>query len=205
MIENNYSVDSTLEVKPSGNTFIEPGIRENLELIKVSYGLTPNNSEFLSFYFTNENGDKFSHTEWPVRLIKPFDSMSDQEKQSYLNAIDSQKRKVGQIVTAFIPREKYSFVANTFKEFAENIIRILDERSKDAKVRAKIVYNNKNFTTFPNSWKYTFIEPMSVNKEDSKIRLLNIDKVTRTVPDLESIPEQEVETAKPVEKEDLPF
>lgn len=204
---NNYSVSTDLEVRSNFSSYIEAGIKENLKLVDVAYGVSPKGREFLSFYVEDEHGDKMSHTEWQVGLSKPFDAMSDQEKQAYLSSVDTQKRRVGQIVTTFIPREKYSFVANTFKEFAENIIRILDQRDKDQLFRAKIVYGNKNWTTFPNYWKYTFIESMSVPKEESKIRILNIDNMVKKAPDVESNPIEDagIPDTKETSNTDLPF
>jgi hypothetical protein len=184
-----YSVDKNLEVKTNSRSFITTGIHENIRLVNVAYGTTPRGVEFLSFYFEDERGDTLSQTEFPVSLRKPLDSMSEQEKEMYLGSIDTQKRRVGQIVTTFVSKEKYSFVANTFKEFAENIIRILNDRDKSILARVKVVYNKKNYTTLPSYWKFPFIEPMTVSKEDSKIRILNIDNMVKKEADLESIPE----------------
>lgn len=209
---NNYSVDTTLEVRSNAKSFIAPGIRENVKLESVTLGTTPNKGiEFLSFTFSDEKGDTLVHTEYPVTLRKPLEAMSDEEKKSYAMSLDTQKRRIGQIVTTFVPKEKYSFVANTFKEFAENVIKSLEGRDPDKLVRIKVVLNKKNYTTLPNYWKHTFIEDMNVSRKDSNIKVLtNIDKFVASTPDVESIPNTQDEENIPDIPEspspnDLPF
>lgn len=205
---SNYSVNTDLQVRTNAKSFVPPGITEKLNLVKTIYGVSPKGFEYISFNFEDEFGDTFSHSEYQPTMSKPFEAMNDQEKQSYLSAVDTQKRRIGQIVTTFVPREKYSFVANTFKEFAENIIRILDERDKSILCRGKIVLNKKNWTTFPSYWKYTFIESMAIPKEESKIRILNIDNIVKKEADIESIPDEGIdipEVEDQPKKSDLPF
>jgi hypothetical protein len=198
---NLYSVTSNLEVTGNATSYISPGIHENIKMVNVEYDTTDKGNEYVAFYFEDERGDKLSHTEWPVKPTKPLDAMSDEEKKTFLALIDNQKRRVGQIVTCFVPKESYTFNADSFKQFAENIIKILGTSFKTKTVRVKIVYNNKNYTTLPNYWRYTFIEPMSVSTAESRIRLLNIDKIERTEPDIVSSP-----SAVPsVSTDDLPF
>jgi hypothetical protein len=84
-MENNtsvYSVDTSLEVRSANSrSFIRPGIQENVKLDSVTYGTTPRGIEYLSFNFSDEHGDTVYRSEYPVRLRKPLDQMSDQEKE----------------------------------------------------------------------------------------------------------------------------
>lgn len=208
-----YTVQKNLEVKQNRTSYIEAGIRENLSLVEVTYGVSPNGNEFIAFTFEDVNGDKFTPTEYAVRLSKAFEQMSEQEQANFLKSVDSQKRRIGQIVTTFVSPEQYAFVANNFKEFAENIIRILNNRDKSLKCRVKIVYNDRNFTALPRYWAYTFIEPMTVAKENSKIRILNIDKIVKDAPDVVSnghtaeveVPDVDPTTTRSESPNDLPF
>ena len=202
-----YSVDKNLEVVLNTAKFIGPGIQENVYLKEIKHGNTDKGNEFLAFYFEDAAGFKLSHTEWPVNAMKPLEEMTEVEATNYLTKKDNQKRRIGQIVCTFIPKDNYNFVvpSNTFKEYAENIIRLLEGKTEDIPIRVKVVYNNKNFTTLPNYWKYTFIEQMSIPSEKSSIKPLNIDKFVRTTPDLISNGIDSLSPIKEVSKEDLPF
>lgn len=204
---NFYSVTKDLEINSSINstTYIDAGIHENIQLVDVVYGTTDNNNEFLAFYFENEHGDKLSHTEWPAVPIKPFDAMNSEERVAFLEKIDNQKRRIGQIVTTFISREQYDFEVNSFKEYAENIIRLLKSSLRTKPVRVKVIYNKKNFTSLPNYWKYVFIEPMTVAKEDSKIRILSIDKMVKDRPNIKSEPILDLIEKEDTKVDDIPF
>ncbi len=185
---NFYSVSKDLEISSSStSTYVNPGIHENVLLVDVQYSTTEKGNEFLAFYFEDANGDKLSHTEWPVTPVKPFETMSSEEKEKFLTKLDNQKRRIGQIVTTFIPREQYNFEVNSFKEYAENIVKLLQNSLKTVPVRVKVVLNNKDFTTLPNYWKYIFIEPMTIPSDKSKIRIFSsIDKLVKDRPNIVS-------------------
>jgi hypothetical protein len=202
-----YSVSKDVKTATSEATFIPPGIQENLTMTKVEYGTTEKNNEFLAFYFKNEFGDTLSHTEWPFRLTRPFESMSPEEKEKVLSIIESQKSRIKQIVETFIPRGTYIVEADSFKEFAEKTIELLGDSYKDEKVRVKVVLDYRNYTSLPNNPRYTFIEKMDVPKDQSKIRLLQNDKLVRTLPDKEDKIENplEVSQTKSETSTDLPF
>lgn len=206
---NFYSVTKELEINSNLNstTYIDAGIHENLLLVDVVYDTSDKGNEFLAFYFENASGDKLSHTEWPVNPIKPFDTMTSEEREAFLEKIDNQKRRIGQIVTTFVSRDKYEFQVNSFKEYAENIINILKGSLRTVPVRVKVVYNKKNFTTLPNYWKYIFIEPMTIAKENSKIRILSIDNMVKAKPNVKSEPIFDSVTDKVEDKQmdEIPF
>jgi hypothetical protein len=165
----NYRVTKDLESEGRSDSFMDVGIHENVELTKVEYGKTDNGNEFLAFYFVNPANETLSHTEWKPRA-------KDAEKLE--SAVINQMKRVKQIVTKFVPQERFEFNASSFKEFADNVIRILGNDYKGKKVRIKVVYSGK-YTSLPNYSKFQFIESMDVPKEKSKIKMLSIDKVTR--------------------------
>jgi hypothetical protein len=174
-IKNLYSVSKDIQVVSNMPSFIPPGIHENIRLIDVKYEMSDKGNWYLAFYFENEQGDKLSHTEFPVNPIKAFEELTQEEKISFFLKVENQRKRIGQIVTAFIPKEQYDFESDSFEDFAKNIIKLLTPSLNVVKVRVKVIYNNKNFTTLPNYWKHQFIENMSVPSEKSKIKILNID------------------------------
>lgn len=170
-----YDIDKTIIKK---NTFVPTGIHENLELTEVVYKPTET-SEFLAFYFVDENGNTLSHTEWPTKKSKAITEMNDDEKDQYFSFVRRQRELVHQILAAILETDEFPLRGNTFKEFAESAIQALANKSKGKKVRAKVVYDYRGFTSLANNPSYRFIEPMSVSKENSEIELLESDNLTR--------------------------
>jgi hypothetical protein len=172
-----YNIDENVKTGTDTSTWIPVGIHENLELVDVVYGTTKNNKEFLAFYAENEQGDKVSNTEWPANFSKPIEQMTDQEKEAALAVLENQKAKVKQIVEIYKPN--FNITASTFKEFAEKTIEFLGVSYKGVKIRLKVVFDRRGYTTFAQKGRYPFIEPMTISKEDSKIRILQSDKMIR--------------------------
>jgi hypothetical protein len=171
-------------------TFMEPGIHENVELTEVKYGISEKGNEYLAFYFKNDNNEQLSHTEW-----KPSDS--EQER------IVNQMRRVKHIVTKFVPESEYVFNANSFKEFAENTIRILGNKNKGKKIRIKVTYSNTGFTDLPNY--VPFIESMDIPKEKSQLKISSIDKVTKDISTSTTATNSKNPFVTETKTSDLPF
>lgn len=170
-----YDINTTV-IKTK--TYLEPGIHENLEMTEVKYETTEN-SEFLAFYFKDADGNKHvSHTEWPKKTSTSIDKMNDEEKALFIGLINRQKKLVHQIVSAILEKE-VPLTGNSFKEFALNTVKVLKGNFEGKKVRAKIVYDYRGYTSLANNPDFRFIEPMSVLKEKSEISILDNDRMTR--------------------------
>lgn len=174
-----YNLDNTLDTGSRKNTYVEAGIHENLELTEIVYKPTEK-SEFLAFYFEDENGDKLSHTEWPKTMNKPIEQMTDEEKEKILYLVKQQRQRIKQIVEAIIGKGNLNLQANSFKEMGEAIVNLTKDFFKKTKVRAKVVYDYRDYTSLSNNPEYTFIESMDIAKEDTAIRILNNDKLKRS-------------------------
>lgn len=201
-MQNLYNVDKSTVTATDNSTFIDAGIHEDIVMVDVRYATTVNGNEFLAFYFENKQGDKLSHTEWPVKLSRPLEAMSQEEKDKYLGIIESQKSRIKQIVEVFYSEEElekrpYEIEANSFKEFAEKTITFLGKVYEDKPVRVKVLYDYKGYTALPNRSRFTFIEPMSVSKEDSKIRILSGDVIERPKKDKDQLEDNPVESSAP--------
>lgn len=182
---NSIIEEPTIDSKEK-KTYIKPGIQENLFLIDIKYDKTEKGNEFLAFYFKDKFGDELSHTEWPPRADKPIESMNEKEREDLIKKVENQKKRIKQIVKTYLPNETFDFRANSFEEFAKLIISLLKGKVENVPVRVKVVLSDDNFTTLPKYSKYTFIEPMTITTEQSRMRLLNIDKVERVVPNIKS-------------------
>lgn len=178
----NYNVtQSTPHEEPTSN-FMDAGIQENVAITRIEYNKTEK-SEFLAFYFENENGDKGSHTEW----IPKADSVEELNEKT-MNQIS----RIKQIARCFIPADQFVFQANTFEEFAKKVIAILLPKVTGIKLRVKFVYpkQSSRYTGLPTYWKYRFIERMDNNgyigeaSENSKIKIMSIDTIKRNSPEV---------------------
>jgi len=174
-----YNMDPSVTADLQASTYIQPGIVENIELVKVVYQTTET-SEFLAFYFEDDQNDKLSHTEWPMKFKRPLDQMSSEEQEKALGLIKRQKRLIAQIVEAILGKGAAdSIKANNFQEYAEAVVKLLTGKFEGIKLRAKVVYDYRGFTSLANNPRYRFIEPMTITKEKSAIRILANDRLTR--------------------------
>ena len=212
-----YNVTADLQKKDTKNLYMLPGIHENSELTSVEYQKNESGSEFIAFYFENPYKEKLSHTEWKVFPRKNIDTLNEKEKTLYARLINEQIARINKIVTTFISEEKFRGVeANSFEEFCKKTIQTLGDSYKGVKVRIKVVYDKRNFTALPSYTNYEWIEPMSVSKEESKIKILAKDKLVKALPSKlegadEKVNEIEIQTNKeqelaiPKNEDDLPF
>jgi hypothetical protein len=206
-VQGLYNIDPSMTDQKSAS-YVEAGIRTNLEMKKVVYQTTEK-SEFLAFYFENENGDKLSHTEWPTKLSRPIEYMSDEEKERAIGLIKRQASLVAQIVESILGKGTFSNIkADSFKDLAEQAVKVLGNKFIGIKLRAKVVYDYRGFTSLANNPKFTFIEPMTISDADTKIRILDNDKIVRPPQKSEEKHvENPLETSStaPAGKGDLPF
>lgn len=202
-----YSVTADIQKKDISNRYMGVGIHENSELTSIEYKKTDKGSEFIAFYFENELKEKLSHTEWRVMPTKDINTMSEKESKTYFSLVTGQIRRLNAIATTFISEEAFRAVkGNTFEEFCTNVIKAIGESYKGVKVRIKVVYDKRNFTALPSYTNYEWIELMTVSKEDSKIKILAKDKMTKSAPKTlagadEKANEIEIEAATPTTTE----
>lgn len=169
-----YSKERAQQIAKNDIKYIPAGIQENVALKSARVTTSPNGNLFLEITF-EKDGATLTQTEWkPTK----FGNMSDEDLQK---KEDTQFSRMMQILLCFYKDEELIFNASTFEGWAEEVANYLNRADKSKLLRVKVVYNNKNYTTLPTYAKYTFIEPMSISKEDSSITELGIDKFTRSV------------------------
>jgi hypothetical protein len=216
-----YNVTADLQKKDISNRYMGVGIHENSELTSIEYKKTDKGSEFIAFYFENELKEKLSHTEWRVQPTKNIETMSEKDAKIYLSLVTSQIRRINAIATTYVSEDTFRKVkGNTFEEFCLNVIACIGETYKGVKVRIKVVYDKRNFTALPSYTNYEWIEPMTVSRENSKIKVLAKDKMVKSTPtnlkgadekvneieiESASIKHSELETTPSTPEDDLPF
>jgi hypothetical protein len=204
-----YKVTEDLQKKNVSNRYMDVGIHENVELVSVEYKETEK-TEFIAFYFEDEEKAKLSHTEWKVRQSVPLTQMEPDVASLHLRLVNDQIRRINSIVTTFIPEENFRKVnADTFADFCKSTIAVLGDAYKGKKVRIKVVYDKRNFTSLPKYTNYTWIESMTIPKEESEIKIFSNDRLTKLMPKKIAGADEDVKNilteSKPVEEEKLPF
>jgi hypothetical protein len=195
-----YNVNKNINSEGSDVAFLDVGIHEDVLMTNVEYKVSSNGNEFMVFTF-EKDGKAVTLTEWRPK---------DDDPSKLEDKTNNQIKRVKHIVTKFIPEEMYEFDATSFKEFCEKTIAMLGDKYKDKKVRVKVIYNYSNYTTLPPY--VPFIETMDVSKEDSKLEVLSIDKMTKDKADSEPAAQtnpfentQESTESSTDKKDDLPF
>lgn len=164
----------------NSTSFIDAGIVEPLELDRIESKTSKNENNFLAFYFKDQSGAEVSKTEW-----EPKDKNNDQTVlQQKANRLMARLNHI-LVDSGILQQEEMNFEVNSFKELGDKIIAlaITSGRNKGKGIRAKVVYEDSGFTTLPNYTKYPWIEPVTLPKEESKIRILGIDKTERVKAD----------------------
>lgn len=194
-----YSKERAQQIAKNDIKYIPVGIQENVALKSTKVTTSPNGNLFLEITF-EKDGATLTQTEWkPTK----FGNMSDEDLQK---KEDTQFSRMMQILLCFYKDEELIFNATSFEGWAEEIANYLNKADKSKLLRVKVVYNNKNYTTLPTYAKYTFIEPMSIPKEESSIIELGIDKFTRSVvADQESNTDPLNVVEETSSENDLPF
>lgn len=199
-----YSKDRAVNIVKSDIKFIPAGINEDVLLKAVKCDKSPNGNYFLEFTF-EKDGATLVHTEWEPKLGQFVTTQEQLEKKT-----DNQYSRMLQILTCYFPIEMLNFNGESFKEFADWIVQLLNAADKTKKLRIKVVYNKNGYTTLPAYAKYTFIEPMELPEgQTSKITQLNIDTFTK--PIVADVEQKEVNPfdvlpkAEEKKEDDLPF
>lgn len=200
-----YSKEKAASITKKDIKFISAGIQENVVLKSARAESSPNNVPFLEIVF-EKDGATVTHTEWKPKLGKYV--TNEEELQA---AESRQYSRMLQILYCFYKDEELNFVGNSFEEFSQWVADMLNNADKTKKLKVKIVYNNKGYTTLPGYSTYTFIEPMELPEgQTSAIMQLGIDQFTKpVVADVEKVEDPlntSVEDSASTEGgEDLPF
>jgi len=168
----------TKDVQKEGNgsAYLEAGIHENIVLSDVSYNESRNGNKFLAFYFSDENGNQVPKTEWEP---------NGENQESKVNKQLARIKHIA-VNSGILSEDEFVFKAEDFESFAKQVVEKLKSKQdqwKDHKLRVKVVYDFNNYTTLPSYAKFDWLENMNIPADQSKIKILPIDKMERDKPD----------------------
>ena len=176
--------------------FFEAGIIEDVKLERAELKTTPTGKRLIEVTFT-KGGAKLVSSEWEPEK-RETDTQEDYERQcsGFLS-------RLLDILGCFYPEDQLKVNVETFTELANWFISKVQMADKTKLVRVKAVYNKNGYVVLAGGYRYTFIEPMTIAKDNSKIRILAKDVIVR--------PEKEVDNIRDLKKEsttnsdNLPF
>lgn len=161
-----YSKEKAVKIEDFKSAYMPAGINENCILKEAILKESPTGKPILEITFENEEGQTVHHTEWEPKMAVWMKSQEDLE-----DSMNKQYKRMLQILLCYYKDEEIDFNGDNFREFAKYIVDKLENADKTLKVRLKVVYNKDGYTTLPNSVSRKFIEPMSVSKEESEIKI----------------------------------
>ena len=148
-----YSKERAQQIVKNDVKFIPAGIHENVTLKSARVAESPTGLKFLEIVF-EKNGATLTQTEWKPTKFEGMDDSALQKKE------DTQFSRMMQILLCWYSDEQLVFNGTSFEEFSQEVVNYLNNADKSKKLRVKIVYNDKGYTTLPSYARYTFIEPM---------------------------------------------
>lgn len=170
-----YSKERAQQIVKNDIKFIPAGIHENVTLKSARVAESPTGLKFLEIVF-EKNGATLTQTEWKPTKFEGMDDSALQKKE------DTQFSRMMQILLCWYSDEQLVFNGTSFEEFSQEVVNYLNNADKSKKLRVKIVYNDKGYTTLPSYARYTFIEPMVLPEgQTSSITELRIDNFTKPV------------------------
>lgn len=170
-----YSKERAQQIVKNDVKFIPTGIHENVTLKSARVAESPTGLKFLEIVF-EKNGATLTQTEWKPTKFEGMDDSALQKKE------DTQFSRMMQILLCWYSDEQLVFNGTSFEEFSQEVVNYLNNADKSKKLRVKIVYNDKGYTTLPSYARYTFIEPMELPEgQTSSITELRIDNFTKPV------------------------
>lgn len=170
-----YSKERAQQIVKNDVKFIPAGIHENVTLKSARVAESPTGLKFLEIVF-EKNGATLTQTEWKPTKFEGMDDSALQKKE------DTQFSRMMQILLCWYSDKQLVFNGTSFEEFSQEVVNYLNNADKSKKLRVKIVYNDKGYTTLPSYARYTFIEPMVLPEgQTSSITELRIDNFTKPV------------------------
>jgi hypothetical protein len=189
------------------SSYMPVGINENIILKEVNVKKTENGRDFLEFVFENEDGQTATMTEWKNEKnmwIKTDEDLQRRDNQQF--------GRILQVIDATCGSHT-DFEGSSFAEMINWVKQQLESATNPNNIRAalrlKVTYDKNGYTQVSKNG--IFVEPMSVAKEESQIKLWKTDLLERPVKADEEKPNDPLAgnsapvTADSTGADDLPF
>ena len=189
------------------SNYMPVGINENITLKEVNVNKTQNGRDFLEIIFENESGQTATMTEWKNEKnmwIKTDEDLQRRDNQQF--------GRILQVIDATCGSHT-DFEGSSFAEMINWVKQQLESATNPNNIRValrlKVTYDKNGYTQVSKNG--IFVEPMSVAKEESQIKLWKTDLLERPVKADEEKPNDPLAgnsapvTADSTGADDLPF
>lgn len=180
----NTELAKKIELSDSGSKYLEAGIHENVFLDSVRTGVSPNKGRgFIEFKFLKDN-KIFTHTEWEPRISTETQELAERSQSKVTNQVS----RIGQLLRCYYDSTLITYSGTSYDDYLKWVVGMLNSADKSVALRAKVVYNDEGYTTFPSYVKFAFVEPMVIptgyykeGENESRIKELSMDVFVRPV------------------------
>ena len=160
--------------------YIEAGIVPGLVVASGELKETPSGKHLLEIILKKGEATATS-TEWEP------EKFADETEEDFAKRCDGFTARLLDILGCYYDKTSLNIEATSFTELANWFINLINAADKNKQVRAKIVYNKNGFAILAPGYRYTFIEPMTIAEEDSKLRILAKDVIVRPTKDVDNV------------------
>ena len=139
----------------TGNEYFSAGVNEKVLLTNVLYEPAKKDGtgdKVLRFYFMNEFGGEFTHTEFQNKpeLISKWRNMTPARVKATVERMNnSLAARIMHILSNFVDIHTVNIEAETYEQMAQSYISVLGDSYKDVPVDLLLVYNKKNMLEIP--------------------------------------------------------
>ena len=160
--------------------YIEAGIQSDLVVSSAEFKETPGGKELLEIVIKKGEATATS-TEWEP------EKFADETEENFGKRCDGFTSRLLDILGCYYDTTALNVEASSFTELANWFVNLINAADKTKTVRAKLVFNKNGYVILAPGYRYTFIEPMTIAEEDSKIRILAKDVIVRPVKDVDDV------------------
>jgi len=157
-----YGFNNETVAESTNSKQFNAGITANVTLESITFESPRKDGtgdKVLIFTFRGPEGEVYRHIEWDVQD-------GDEKK------LENMAKRIKHILTKFIPEEQAVLHGNTYEEFANGVIKLLNKNNVGKSVAIKLVYNDKNNLQFT---KYLGF----IAKEAKDLSISKTEKVTK--------------------------
>lgn len=165
----------TATVNNTESKYMPVGINEGVKLQNVEVLKSPNGKDYIRFTFADANEKTVNFTEWKNEKnmwIKTDEDLQNRDNQQF--------GRILQLVNCYYDTTP-EFEGNSFPEMINWVKTQLENgvKSNDKTLRLKTIYDKNGFVTVSSYGIY--VEPDSIAKENSQIKLFKRDLMERPI------------------------
>lgn len=157
--------------------YLDAGIHEDCKITNIRIDKTAKGASFIEFTFESQDGRVLKHSKFEPTPIEGQDELAMARRG------ENFMRNILQIVRCYTQE---NFQATSFESMANWIKGVIEPQMNNVALRIKVVYryseaNGRDYSSLPMYFEHTYIEPMSIPKEKSTIKIVAQDKIERTI------------------------